>query len=97
MSRAMTRPHNGYKVGHFSPAFSFRKTNPRNIAFYDYLWHIPFDGCHLSRPTPKWLVDPEFMGFQQGEGWEKTELEKVKGESRWEPFPNVWGRLVKRA
>lgn len=95
----MTRSHDGYKVKiiSFYSRIWLDLKYLRNVAFYDYFWHIAFGGCSLSRPTQRWLLGPEFMGFKEGEGWEKVELEKVKGESRWSVIPMVWGRLVKRA
>ncbi|KAI5855999.1 S-adenosyl-L-methionine-dependent methyltransferase [Tricharina praecox] len=55
--------------------------------FYDFVWHIPFAGCELSRPTDKLLGELE--------GWKEVQLEKIKGESRWCTIPSSWGWLVK--
>jgi hypothetical protein len=62
---------------------------------YDLVWHIPLGGCSLSRPTDRSLVDPEYMGFKEGEGWKDVDLNKVIGESRHSCIPCVWGSLTK--
>ena len=62
---------------------------------YDWVWHIFLGGCILSRPTDRLLVNPECMGFRAGEGWKETDLNKIKGESRYCCIPCVWGTLTK--
>ncbi|KAF8540011.1 S-adenosyl-L-methionine-dependent methyltransferase [Trichophaea hybrida] len=89
------RLKSGGELRIFEHTQSHDKTTMRLQRLYDWIWHFPFGGCELSRPTDRLLVDAEYMGFKDGEGWKEIDLNKIKGESRYSCFPSSWGTLVK--
>ncbi|KAA8904799.1 S-adenosyl-L-methionine-dependent methyltransferase [Sphaerosporella brunnea] len=95
LPQVFQRLNRGGQLRIFEHILSHDSAARRVQQMYDWFWWFPLGGCSLCRPTDKWLVDPEYMGFGNQEGWGEVDLNKIVGESRHSCLPCVWGALTK--